>query len=331
MHIFVIGGSGFIGTCLCRRLNQNGINDFIIIDKAVGSTFPEKVKIADVRAIDSLRETMGSGAAIINLAAEHRDDVRPVSLYDEVNVQGAKNLCIVANEKNIKTIVFTSSVAVYGFAPEGTDETGGFSPFNEYGRTKAEAEGVYRAWQEEAPQERALVIVRPTVVFGERNRGNVYNLLRQIASGHFVMIGRGRNYKSMAYVENVAAFLEQAVTAKPGVHVYNYIDKPDINMNDLVKLVRKSIGKGNGSFFRLPYWFGYSAAKLLDGVAFITGKSFPISSIRVKKFCSTTSFSSSTISDSGFVAPFSLDEGLKNTIQYEFIEDNSDKEVFYSE
>lgn len=325
MNILVVGGSGFIGTHLCKRLKDKGV-DFRIIDKFESTFYPDKTVVADVRDTEALRKAIISNAVIINLAAEHRDDIRPLSLYDEVNVQGAKNVCTVAREKEVKTIVFTSSVAVYGFAPEGTDESGEISPFNDYGRTKAEAEKIYKAWQEEAPSERALVIVRPTVVFGKRNRGNVYNLLRQIASGHFVMIGNGRNYKSMAYVENVAAFLEYSAAAKPGIHIFNYIDKPDINMNDLVKLVRKSLGKDNGFFLRLPYWFGYSAAKLFDGVAFIIGKSFPISSIRVKKFCSTTSFSSSTISSLDFTAPVLLKEGLKNTIQYEFIEDNSRKD-----
>ena len=36
-------------------------------------------------------------------------------------------------------------------------------------------------------------ILRPTVIFGERNRGNVYNLLKQIAGGKFAMVGKGEN------------------------------------------------------------------------------------------------------------------------------------------
>lgn len=74
------------------------------------------------------------------------------------------------------------------------------------------------------------------MVFGEQNRGNVYNLLRQIASGKFIMIGSGQNRKSMAYVENVAAFIEHALGFGPGVHIYNYIDKPDFDMNTLVAI-----------------------------------------------------------------------------------------------
>lgn len=51
-------------------------------------------------------------------------------------------------------------------------------------------------------------ILRPTVIFGERNRGNVYNLLKQISGGKFLMVGKGNNRKSMAYVGNIVAFYQ---------------------------------------------------------------------------------------------------------------------------
>ena len=108
-------------------------------------------------------------------------------------------------------------MAVYGFAPPGTDETGGIHYFNDYGRTKYLAEEEHRAWLREKP-ENCAVIVRPTVIFGEGNRGNVYNLLRQMAGGRFPMVGRGTNRKSMNYVENVAALIEWCVAheTEPG-------------------------------------------------------------------------------------------------------------------
>ena len=71
-------------------------------------------------------------------------------------------------------------------------ENGTINPFNEYGRTKALAEDVYREWRAKDPENRSLIIIRPTVVFGEGNRGNVYNLLNQINSGAFAMIGNGK-------------------------------------------------------------------------------------------------------------------------------------------
>ena len=331
MIINVVGGSGFIGTRLCYRLSHIGGSNFSIVDKAPSNSFPNKVKIADVCQLDVLRAMIADGSVIVNLAAEHRDDVRPLSLYDQVNVGGAKNVCTVAREKNVKTIVFTSSVAVYGFAPINTVESGVIAPFNDYGRTKYEAEQVYKAWQTEAPDVRTLVIVRPTVVFGEQNRGNVYNLLRQIASGKFVMVGDGLNRKSMAYVENVAAFLQFATTAfKPGVHIYNYIDKPDSSMNSLVGMVNRMLGKQEQIGLRLPFAVGYAIGKCFDALVTITGKKFAISSIRVKKFCSNSVFETS-ISKTGFVPPVPLAEALERTVRYEFIESHEGNGVFYTE
>ena len=68
-------------------------------------------------------------------------------------------------EKAINKIIFTSTVAVYGFAGAGTDESGEIKPFNEYGRSKFEAEEIFRGWQK--GQNSSLIIVRPTVIFGE--------------------------------------------------------------------------------------------------------------------------------------------------------------------
>jgi nucleoside-diphosphate-sugar epimerase len=328
--IDVIGGSGFVGTRLVGRLTKEKGFKVAIIDKVPSRSYPELVVISDVRSVDHLRAAISNRSVIVNLAAEHRDDVQPLSLYDEVNVGGAKNICTVAREKGTQTIVFTSSVAVYGFAPIGTGESGGIAPFNSYGRTKYEAEQIFRAWQSEVPTERTLVIVRPTVVFGERNRGNVYNLLRQIASGRFVMVGHGGNRKSMAYVENVAAFIEYAMGFKPGVHIYNYIDKPDFTMNSLVANVNRILGRSEKIGFRLPFSVGFLIGKGFDLVAALTRKKFSISSIRVKKFCANSVYETS-IDRTGFVPPVSLERALEGTIRYEFIESHENEAVFFTE
>lgn len=329
-NVLVIGGSGFVGTRLVRRLRRNDLLEVKIVDKADSKVFPDLVTLADVRFVEQLRATISNKSVIINLAAEHRDDVRPLSLYDDVNVGGARNICTVAKEKNVQTIIFTSSVAVYGFAPLGTEESGEISPFNDYGRTKYEAEQVFKAWQAEAPSERTLVIIRPTVIFGEQNRGNVYNLLRQIASGKFVMVGHGQNRKSLAYVENVAAFIEYSMSFKPGVHIFNYIDKPDFTMNQLVGLVKCILGQSERISFRLPFAVGYGIGKGFDLLAAISGKSFAISSIRVKKFCANSLYNTA-IDSTGFVPPVPISQALEKTIRHEFIEKHDEEPLYFSE
>ena len=329
MKLLILGGSGFIGSRLCGILFRKFTN-FLIVDKVYSPIFPDKSVLGDVTKSLVANSCFDESFAIINLAAEHRDNVLPTSLYDDVNVIGARNVCDLARAKGIKKIVFTSSVAVYGFAAIGADESGTISPFNDYGRTKWEAEQVYKKWQGEDALNRTLVIVRPTVVFGERNRGNVFNLLRQIASGKFIMVGDGLNRKSMAYVENVAAFLEYSLDFKPGVHIYNYIDKPDFTMNALVDHVNKLLGRSAEIKFRLPFFFGLLIGSCFDLVAKFTGKKFPISAIRVKKFCANSVYESATES-AGFMPPVPLLDGIEKTVRFEFIEDHKGEQVFYSE
>ncbi|MDC3393935.1 NAD(P)-dependent oxidoreductase [Planktomarina temperata] len=235
--ITVIGGSGFVGTNLCRQLAFRQ-QDFEIIDLKMSNQFSEKCKIADVRDVTTLRNTI-TGDVVVNLAAVHRDDVRDKAEYRRTNADGAENVALVCEEKGIDKIVFTSTVAVYGFAEPGTDESGEINPFNEYGRTKFEAEERLRAWH--ANGDKSLIIVRPTVIFGEGNRGNVFNLLNQIASGRFLMVGKGENKKSMAYIGNLVAFLETCVATDQKYGVYNYVDTPDLTMNELVSQVRAKL------------------------------------------------------------------------------------------
>lgn len=325
--ITVIGGSGFVGTNLCRQLAIKQ-QDFEIVDLKISNQFPDKCKIADVRDADTLRKSI-TGDVVVNLAAVHRDDVRDKSEYQRTNVVGAENIVAVCDELNIRKIVFTSSVAVYGFAEPATDEAGKINPFNEYGRTKFEAEKKFRAWQLDC--EKSLIIVRPTVIFGEGNRGNVFNLFNQIASNKFMMIGSGENRKSMAYVGNITAFLEACIKTQQKFGIYNYVDTPDLTMNQLVEKVRYTLKGKTGVGVRLPYWLGLLIGYFADGMAKVTRKNFPISSIRVKKFGSSTNFLSAKSNLDQFAPPFELLEGIERTLQSEFISPDSDREIFFTE
>lgn len=315
----IIGGSGFIGQHLTRQLAANGYTIHNLDTSAPEVALPSVYFPADLRDKVSLRVGLQGCNAIINLAAVHRDDVRPLSLYHDVNVQGSQNLCEVASDLGITNMIFTSSVAIYGMQDGVPDETRPAKPFNAYGETKWQAEGKYQDWATQ-DKGRALVIVRPTVVFGAGNRGNVYNLIAQIAKGRFVMVGNGRNRKSMAYVENVSGFLAHLLLqgAQTGVRVYNYVDKPDLDMNTLVTTVRGALGQADKKLIRLPYWFGLLAGFGFDVLARMTGRTFPVSMIRIQKFCANTVFASDKRNETGYVAPVALEHALAETIRAEF-------------
>lgn len=315
--IAVIGGSGFIGTRLVELLLNAG-HSVRIIDKQDSQKYPQLRHPGDVRSVDDMLLSCRGCDVIYNLAAEHKDDVRPISLYDDVNVQGARNVCEAAAKLGITEIIFTSSVAIYGFSPHELDEQASIGYINDYGRTKYEAEQVYLEWAQADPARR-LRILRPTAVFGEGNRGNVYNLIRQLGKKHFVMVGAGENRKSIAYVGNVAAclrFLLQ-LDGQP-VSVFNYADKPDLKMNELVPLVRSAFGYGDNLPTRLPDFIVFPLATVLDWIAAITGKSFPVSRVRVQKFCSNSQFATGRLVQAGFVPEYDLKTALRETIKTEF-------------
>jgi len=161
------------------------------------------------------------------------------------------------------------------------------------------------------------VIVRPAVIFGEGNRGNVFNLLSQIASRNFIMVGKGANRKSMGYVENIAAFLVHALTMAPGTHLYNYADKPDLTAAELVAIARRKL-KLRGRILRIRYWLGLAGGYLIDLAAIISGRQFSISSIRIKKFCAGTQIAADKLRGTGFIPPYTLEQGLERMIAADF-------------
>ena len=322
----LIGGSGFVGSRLISELRQeNCLN----LDKNQSPFFNEITTIGDIRHKKQIVIPKNTNSVIL-LAAEHRDDVNPKSLYYDVNVDGTSNVLDKMDKEDVKHLIFTSSVAIYGLDKKNPDENHSHDPFNDYGKSKWEAERLIKAWYEKDPKGKSITIIRPTVIFGERNRGNVYNLLKQIASGKFLMIGKGENKKSMAYVGNIVAFIkEQVVKKNNGYHVYNYVDKPDFNMNQLVSVVQAKM-KMKMYNKKIPLWAGMLGGYCFDILAFISRKKLRISSVRVKKFCATTQFNSRKV-HSKFKAPYSLKQGLDKTLEYEFLNKKKDDVLFFSD
>ncbi len=331
MNITMIGASGFVGTRLIALMQEAAEPHAITnIDLLPSPFYNELTQIGDVRNLGDLTAKLKGADCVVLLAAQHRDDVSPVSLYYDTNVEGMRNTLRAMEANGVKRLVFFSSVAVYGLNKENPGEDHPKDPFNHYGRSKWQAEQVLQEWYRTHPGWN-IHVLRPTVIFGERNRGNVYNLLRQIAGGKFLMVGSGNNKKSMAYVGNVVAFVRFLIEERTeGYQVFNYIDKPDMSMNELLGHVSRVMNKKIPAL-HLPYALGMLGGYVFDALAKLSGKKLTVSSVRVKKFCATTQFDSSRMLQSGYVPPYSLQEGLARTLEFEFIHPLTDDVTFTSE
>ena len=82
---------------------------------------------------------------------------------------------------------------------------------------------------------------------------------------------------------------------------------------------------------RLPYWAGLILGYTADLVAKLIGKNLPVSSIRVKKFASSTEFKSAKSNLDEFMPPFQLSDGVQRTLQSEFIAPDPNREIFFTE
>ena len=317
MNILVTGGSGFIGTNLVTDLLTKGYT-VTIYDKQQSETYPDSCIVGDIRDKEKLAHSMHGIDAVYHLAAEHCDNVQPSSLYYEVNVGGAENIVYALKKNDVDRLIFTSTVAVYGLNSGTPNEDSPIKPFNDYGKSKYKAETIFDKWAD-SDHTNCLITVRPTVIFGEKNRGNVYNLLHQLSSGKFIKVGRGTNRKSMAYVLNLSRFLTTLLKSEPGKFIYNYADKPDLCMNELIDIFHNTIGKNHRTNFKIPYAIGLMGGYGYDILAKITGKTYPISSIRIKKFCADTVINTDNLRGTGFVPSYTLSEGLSRMIKSEFL------------
>lgn len=144
MRIAIIGGSGFVGSRLISLLQTIPDSKLLNIDKQPSKLCPDITEIADVLDVRKLTELLVGIEVVVLLAAEHRDDVTPTSLYYKVNVEGMHNTLHAMKSNGISRLIFTSSVAVYGLNKSNPTELHPTDPFNDYGHSKWQAECALR-------------------------------------------------------------------------------------------------------------------------------------------------------------------------------------------
>ena len=318
MRVLITGGSGFIGSFLSHEMSRKGWQVRILDSNDASKGIPELTGfdciISDILDFHAVLDAMKDVDLVIHLAAKHRFFGISEAEFYRVNVEGTKNILNVASKAGIKNIIFYSSVAVYGDQAAPTDEQTEPQPGTPYGITKLEAEKLIYKWSSEAGGRNALII-RPTVVFGPGNKGNIYRLIRQIDKRLYIPVGNGDNIKSVAYVENlVAATLFLLDKGFKGVEVYNYADEPHMSFKEIVNLVYRLL-KRPAPKFALPAKFILIALKPVGFMAKISGITFPVSDAIIK-MNKSTHHTARKIRATGFKQMFTLEYGMRQMIEW---------------
>jgi nucleoside-diphosphate-sugar epimerase len=251
---------------------------------------------------------------IISLAAMHHDFGISELEYFETNEKGTEVICDVASEENINTIVFYSSVAVYGANVTPSYEGMLPNPNMPYGASKLAGEKILEKWASEKSSRRVLII-RPALVFGTNNTANMYKLIHQIDLGIYFHIGKANNVKSIAYVKNIVdATLFLLTKLAEGVSIYNYADEPHLTSKEIANTISKKLDKKIK--ITLPKQLGIILGLPFDLIIKVTGKNLPISSARVKKLATETYHLAEKVIDDGFNAKYSTQQGLEEMVEW---------------
>jgi nucleoside-diphosphate-sugar epimerase len=317
MNASVTGATGFIGYQLVQRLLAAGhsVTGLDLIAPTEGQILPAFIQ-GDIRDPAAVRRAIAGADAVFSLAAAHHDFGIDQATYFAVNETGSQVLCDELDRAGIRRVCWYSSCAVYGDCPAPRHEGATPRPNGHYAASKLAGEQVFRKWVDKG-EGRCALVIRPTITFGPTNVANMYSLIRQIASGRFVIAGRASNYKSLSYVENlIDATIYLWDRGFTGFELFNFVEKPDLTSRQIAQAVADALGRESPGP-TLPMSAVLALAIPFDLFTMVTGKDLGVSSMRVKKlFAQETRFEAPKIGEAGFRSSVSVEEGIARMVRW---------------
>jgi len=305
----ILGGSGFIGQHLVKRLAVRGDRIVIADIRPPRRKLPPGVEYVkcDVR-LPIVDIPLSSPELIVNLAAVHRTPGHPDREYYETNCLGARNVVAYAANEGVPTIWFTSSISVYGSTESKASEADIPRPESAYGRSKREAERIHCAWQKGDPARR-LLTVRPAAIFGPGEGGNFTRLGQLLKKGLFVYPGRRDTVKSCGYVEDLIDALFFMEALNDGSTLFNFC-YPERLTIDAIAVLMAHLGGYRPPLGSLPLTGIVFAARALELAERKVGPKMGFHPERVMKLVRSTNILPEVLMNSGFSFSGGLVDGL---------------------
>jgi nucleoside-diphosphate-sugar epimerase len=315
----IFGGTGFIGSHLAQHLMQSGLAETIVLADIVPPrsdfAFPPTVRYVALDVRQPIDRTLlpANADLIVNLAAVHREPGHEPHEYYETNLPGAENVCAWAEQIGCANMIFTSSIAPYGPTESAKTEASIPVPLSAYGGSKLAAEKIHLRWQHGA-KGRRLVIVRPGVVFGPGERGNVTRLVQATLRRYFMYMGNRSTRKAGGYVKELIHTMLWALDRIPvegAARLYNFTMEKPPTVEDYVRATC-DVAKVKRFVPSFPYSLLLAMSYAIEAVARPLGIKQPISPVRIRKLVRSNNIEPGVLLSERYVYRYTLQSAMED-------------------
>lgn len=309
--VLVTGATGFVARYLLPVLHERGWSVIAAVRRPFPSPPPiplTEVEVGEIDGETNWRKALAGVDRVVHLAARAhilRDDAaNPEAEFMRTNCEGTANLVRCAIAAGVGHFVFVSSIgAMTTLSAQRLTEASPCRPDTPYGRSKLEAEQALRHLAEKGGM--SWTILRPTLVYGAGNPGNMERLIALVRSGLPLPLAGIDNCRSFVFAGNLADAIAHCLTHPQAANqTFLLSDGQDVSTPQLIRLLAESanlpcrlvsvppavlrgLGKG-GDVLGLP-WNSATCDRLLGSLA--------VDSSRIQTVLS-------------WQPPFTLEEGL---------------------
>jgi nucleoside-diphosphate-sugar epimerase len=293
MNIIITGATGFVGKNLSKFLKEKGHH---ILPLSLRKAW----------------ELDQNAEAIIHLAGKAHDtkNTSAEKEYFEINTELTKKLFKEFLNTTVQDFIYFSSVKATADKVEGfLDENHTSNPQTPYGKSKLEAEEFLLS--QKLPENKRLFIIRPCMIHGPGNKGNLNLLYKFVQKGIPYPLAAFENKRSFLSIDNLNfLILEMLSNKKVASGIYNFADDEVLSTNELVKLIANTSGKKE-KLWKISSKLILATAKMGDVMK------LPLNSERLKKLTENYWVSNQKIKNALGIAklPVSASEGLEKTIK----------------
>lgn len=320
----ITGATGLLGSHIAELLVARGEPVRAVVRSSSDTTWLRGLGIdiaeADIKDPAAVRRAV-AGARIVYHCAARVGDWGTWDEFHAGTVETTRHVAEACREAKVDRLLHVSSVAAYGHPAADKAEYTEDEPLGQnlwlfwdyYARSKREAEAEARQLGQ------GVTIVRPTWIYGPRDRAVIPRMLKAISKGRVRVVGRGDNLLNMVYASDVA---EGAVLAAnhPGAagETYNLSSAGEITQQQLLNTLCDALGRPHVTT-RVPQRAAFRIAMIMEIIGWVIRlKRAPyVTRQGVSLITRPTQFSSRKAREElGWSPRVSISEGLQRTLQW---------------